>query len=125
MTATKGFRATLPRGLREDQLANIERWAKDNCACHKLMEDDSGRKVLVGLQSKPRTASSFARTLRTVLMRRGIDTTRLQGHWLHGVSTREALLAACGALGDGTPCARTHEEETVAPDRDTRTVRLY
>ena len=120
--SAKAFRAVLPRGLRQDQVDHVERWARNNCACHCLTDDDSGRKLLIGLQSRPRTAASYARTLRAALKGMAIETSSLQGHWVRVLSVREALLAtrsAPGAQAAGEHAERGEEED------GTRVVRLF
>lgn len=128
MAATKAFRAVLPRGLRQDQVEHVERWARNNCAMYCLLDGDSGRKVLIGLQSRPRIAASYARTLRTALNRMAIETSGLHGHWLRVISVQEALLATCGALGVQTPGAHAQQEggsQETNDDVETCVVRLY
>ena len=66
----------LPR-LCEDQLASLEQWARNSCALYAMMRDDRGRMVLLLLDTRPRTAASFAQTLRSVYRNRGIDTCSL------------------------------------------------
>ena len=128
MATSKAWRAVLPR-LREDQLASLEIWARNNCAIHATMQDDRGRTILLGLDSKPRTAASFARTLRSVYHNRAINTSSLCGSWLRLLTVREVLLAAYGALGSGAaPDSETRAARTTAEkeeDDGTRLVRLY
>ncbi len=127
MATSKAWRAVLPR-LREDQLASLENWARNNCALHAMMQDDRGRTILLGLDSRPRTAASFARTLRSVYHNRAIDTGSLYGSWLRLLTVREVLLAVCGSLGSGiVPDSETRADQTTAEEEDdgTRLVRLY
>ncbi len=121
MWTSKAWRARLPH-LREDQLTYVERWARDNCALHATVTDESGRTVLLGLDARPRTAVSFARTLRSVFKKRAIDTHGLQGHWLRLVSVKELLpLVAEGSA----QVLRENVRQEPQDDQDTRVVRLF
>ena len=119
MSTSKAWRARLPR-IREDQLAYLEQWARDNCALHLVLREPSGN-VLLGLDARQRTAASFARTLRSAFKKRAIDTRGLRGHWLRLSTVREVLLA----YGDGNPGrASQPAPASLADDADTRVVRL-
>ena len=108
MWTSKAWRARLPN-LREDQLAHVERWARDNCALHAMVQDEAGRTILLGLDARPRTAASFSRTLRSVFKKRAIDTHALHGHWLRLVTVSELLpLVADGGVRAARDDAR-HE----------------
>ena len=121
---SKAWRAVLPRSIREDQLANLERWAKENCALHKIIQDQ-GRAIMMGLDARPRTAASFARTLRSVFKRRAIDTRCLQGHWLRLSTVREVLLAVADDAGGGPAFSSGVTPAMQAPNEDERVIQLY
>ena len=110
MSVSKAWRAALPPALREDQLAHIERWASLHCAIHVRVWDEQGRTFLWGLDSKPRSAASHARTLRGVLKKYAIDTRPLQGHWLRLVTTPEILSLASGKEERRDRSRSLHEE---------------
>ena len=98
----------------------VERWARDNCALHATVTDESGRTVLLGLDARPRTAASFSRSLRSAFKKRAIDTHGLQGHWLRLITVNELL----PLVGEGG--ARAAREDIEPPDGgDTRVVRLF
>ena len=50
MQTSKAFRCTLPM-LREDQVANLRRWADLHCAQSIVFRDDRGSAVFVGLRA--------------------------------------------------------------------------
>ena len=77
---------------------------------------------LLGLQSRPRTAASFARSLRSALKRMAIDSCGLR---VRVVSVRKVLLAVFGALGGSTPRESLREDVVVEQDGDTRVVWLH
>ena len=112
--------------MREDQLANLERWAKENCALHRIIKDQ-GRTIMMGLDARPRTAASFARTLRSVFKRRAIDTRCLQGHWLRLSTVREVLLAVADDAGGGPTFSSGVTPAMQAPpnEDDERVIQLY
>ena len=72
MQTSKAFRCTFPM-LREDQVANLRRWADLHCAKSIVFRDDRGSAVFVGLRAELRTCASFSRTVRTALRRLCID----------------------------------------------------
>ena len=112
MTAasSKAFRATFPRWLPEHQIDNIRRWADRHLAASTIFRDDGHRIVLLGLDSKARTAASFSRTLRTTALKRmGIETP--SGHWVTLVSSLEVLRAVCS----DPPRSRDAREERLPP----------
>ena len=51
MQTSKAFRCTLPM-LREDQVANLRRWADLHCAQSIAFRDDRGSAVFVGLKAE-------------------------------------------------------------------------
>ena len=65
MQTSKAFRCTLPM-LREDQVANLRRWADLHCAQSIVFRNDRGSAVFVGLRAELRTCASFSRTVRTL-----------------------------------------------------------
>ena len=89
MQTSKAFRCTLPM-LREDQVANLRRWAELHCAQSTGFRDDRGNAVFVGLKANLRTCASFSRTVRTALRRLCIDVA-LRGRWCTLITPREAL----------------------------------
>ena len=123
MSMSKGWRAALPRSLRDGRLAHLERWASLHTAIHVRVRDEQGRTFLWGLDSKPRSAASHARTLRSVFKKYAIDCRLLQGHWLKLVSLAEILSLACGEEHRRGPNQSLSEEEP--PSEDVRLVRLY
>ena len=125
MSVSKAWRAALPPALREDQLAHIERWASLHCAIHVRVWDEQGRTFLWGLDSKPRSAASHARTLRGIFKKYAIDTRPLQGHWLRLVTTAEILSLASGKEERRDRPRNLLEEEEEEPSDDVRLVRLY
>ena len=123
MLLSKAWRAALPHSLREDQLAQLERWASLHTAIHMRLQDEQGRTFLWGLDSKPRSAASHARTLRSVFKEYAIDCRLLQGHWLRLVTRAEILSLARGEEQRRSPNQSLSEEEQ--PSEDVRLVRLY
>jgi hypothetical protein len=91
-SSSKAFRATLSAGLLQYQIENISRWAEANLACSAVFRDDAHRPILLGLQSRSRTAASFSRMLRTALQRMAINVPR--GHFVKLASTHEVLAMA-------------------------------
>ena len=120
---SKAWRAALPLSLRDDQLAHLERWASLHTAIHVRVRDEQGRTFLWGLDSKPRSAASHARTLRSVFKKYAIDCRLLQGHWLKLVTLVEILSLACGEERRRDPARNLSEEGP--PSDDVRLVRLY
>ena len=55
--------------LREDQVANLRRWADLHCAQSIVFHDGRGNAMFVGLRAELRTCASFSRTVRTALRR--------------------------------------------------------
>ena len=94
MQTSKAFRRTLPM-LREDQVANLRRWADLHCAQSIVFRDDRGSAVFVGLKAELRTCASFSRTVRTALRRLCIDVP-LRGRWCSLITPREALSICAG-----------------------------
>ena len=124
MSTSKAWRARLPR-IREDQLAYLEQWARDNCALHMVFRESAGT-VLLGLDARQRTAASFARTLRSAFNKRAIDTRGLRGHWLRLVTVQELLLLIAGG-GDGPSSRRPQDDQRPEPPEDegTRVITLF
>ena len=110
MRVSKAFRCALP-SLREDQLNNLRCWAEQTCAMSTVFRDGRGL-VLVALKDAPRSSASFARTVRTALRRRGINTP-LRGHWCTLTTVREAL----AVVGDGASTGgAARQANTIRPD---------
>ena len=86
MHTSMAFRCTLPM-LREDQVANLRRWADLHCAQSIVFRDDRGSAVFVGLKAQLRTCASFSRTVRTALRRLCIDVP-LRGRWCTLITPR-------------------------------------
>ena len=106
MQTSKAFRCTLPM-LREDQVANLRRWADLHCAQSIVFRDDRGSAVFVGLRAELRTCASFSRTVRTALRRLCIDVP-LRGRWCVLITPREALsicASDCASRGAALPPA--------------------
>ena len=82
---------------------------------------------MMGLDARPRTAASFARTLRSVFKNRAIDTQNLQGHWLRLSTAREVLLAVSDeadsvrAFSSGV----TQGKQALPNEDDERVIQLY
>ena len=89
MHTSKAFRCTFPM-LRNDQVANLRRWAELHCAQSTVFRDDRGSAVFVGLKDEFRTCASFARAVRAALRRLCIDVP-LRGRWCSIITAREAL----------------------------------
>ena len=125
MQTSKAFRCTLPM-LREDQVANLRRWADLHCAQSIVFRDDRGSAVLVGLKDELRTCASFARTVRTALRRLCIDVP-LRGRWCSLLTPREALSICASDIGRRDAArdapAASHIDDSV--DEDIRIVALH
>ena len=82
---------------------------------------------MLGLDARPRTAASFARTLRSVFKRRAMDTRCLQGHWLMLSTVREVLLAVGDDPGSGLAFSFgvTQGKQTLPNEADERVIQLY
>ena len=130
---SKAFRARLQ--LHDHELLALQNWAMSNCALHSLFRS-GGATVLVALRAAPQTSSSFARTLRGALRRRGFCTTGLRGRWLFLISEREAISSCVGTatelLLEAPAPAREEESRTLArlespsaQDTDDRVVQLF
>ena len=96
MQTSKAFRCMLPM-LREDQVANLRRWADLHCAQSIVFRDDRGSAVFVGLKAELRTCASFSRTVRTALRRLCIDVP-LRGRWCTLITPGEAI-SICASDG--------------------------
>ena len=105
MQTSKAFRCTLPM-LREDQVANLRRWADLHCA---------------------QSIASFSRTVRTALRRLCIDVP-LRGRCCVLITPREALsvcASECAFRGAALPSARGADASPCAEDdNDVRVVAL-
>ena len=124
MQTSKAFRCTLPM-LREDQVANLRRWADLHCAQSIVFRDDRGSAVFVGLRAEVRTCASFSRTVRTALRRLCIDVP-LRGRWCVLITPREALSICATDIGQrdaaDTPAASRIDDSV---DEDIRIVALH
>ena len=124
MQTSKAFRCTLPM-LREDQVANLRRWADLHCAQSIVFRDDRGGAVFVGLRAELRTCASFSRTVRTALRRLCIDVP-LRGRWCVPITPREALSICATDIGQrdaaDTPAASRIDD---AADDDMRVITLH
>ena len=116
MQTSKAFRCTLPM-LREDQVANLRRWADLHCAQSIVFRDDRGSAVF---------CASFSRTVRTALRRLCIDLP-LRGRWCALITPREALSICATDIGrrdaarDMPATSRIDE----AADDDIRVIALH
>ena len=118
MQTSKAFRCTLPM-LREDQVANLRRWADLHCAQSIVFRDDRGGAVFVGLRAELRTCASFSRTVRTALRRLCIDVP-LRGRWCGLISPREALsicASDCASRGAVLPAGGADDPQSALPRR--------
>ena len=127
MLTSKAFRCTLPM-LREDQVANLRRWANLHCAQSIVFRDDRGSAVFVGLKAELRTCASFSRTVRTALRRLCIDVP-LRGRWCAILTPREALsICANASASRGADAGAQPAERLASPhdddDNDVRVVAL-
>ena len=123
MQTSKAFRCTLPM-LREDQVANLRRWADLHCAQSIVFRDDRGSAVFVGLKAELRTCASFSRTVRTALRRLCIDVP-LRGRWCTLITPREALTICASdfaSRGAALPPAATLARDSALPRRMQTTV---
>ena len=81
---------------------------------------------MMGLDARPRTAASFARTLRSVFKRRAMDTQSLQGHWLRLSTVREVLLAVGDDAGGGLAFSSgVAPGKQALPNEDERVIELH
>ena len=117
-SSSKAFRATFSAGLPQHQIENISRWAETNLACSAVFRDDARRPILLGLQSRSRTAASFSRMLRTALQRMAINVPR--GHFVKLASRSEVLAMVCRA-GHSAANAPT---ESQSDDEDVRVIHV-
>ena len=125
MQTSKAFRCTLPM-LREDQVANLRRWADLHCAQSIVFRDDRGGAVFVGLRAELRTCASFSRTVRTALRRLCIDVP-LRGRWCVLITPREALnicASDCASRGAALPSARGRGADASPCAEDDNDVRV-
>ena len=132
MQTSKAFRCTLPM-LREDQVANLRRWADLHCAQSIVFRDDHSGAVFVGLKAEVRTCASFSRTVRTALRRLSIDVP-LRGRWCVLITPREALSicasdfalrgAALPPAGDAVDAGACPAKRFASPHEDDTDVRL-
>lgn len=120
MSATsKAFRAKLH--LPEYDATRLQLWAKQNCAISDVFVGRGGA-VLIGLKDRPRSAASFARTIRTALTAMSIPTSCLKGHWVTLI-TEEEVLRLCNAQTlDLSPAQ--HQSGRSDRDSDSKTVVL-
>ena len=117
MQTSKAFRCTLPM-LREDQAANLRRWADLHCAQSIVFRDDRGSAVFVGLKAELRTCASFSRTVRTALRRLCIDVP-LRGRWCTLITPREALsICASESASRGVDVGAQPAERPASPHDD-------
>ena len=117
MQTSKAFRCTLPM-LREDQVANLRRWADLHCAQSIVFRDDRGSAVFVGLKAELRTCASFSRTVRTALRRLCIDVP-LRGRWCTLITPREALsICASESSSRGADVGAQPAERLASPHDD-------
>ena len=95
---SKAFRARLELG--EEYVSRIQSWTAEHFALSAIFGCGKAL-VLVALTDRPRSAASFARTLRGALTQLSIPTSAriLRGHWVNLISDREALLI-CSGSGD-------------------------
>ncbi len=123
MQTSKAFRCTLPM-LREDQVANLRRWADLHCAQSIVFRDDRGGAVFVGLRDELRTCASFSRTVRTALRRLCIDVP-LRGRWCSLITSREALsICASESASRGADAGAQPAERFASPHDDDNDVRV-
>ena len=132
MQTSKAFRCTLPM-LREDQVANLRRWADLHCAQSIVFRDDRGSAVFVGLRAELRTCASFSRTVRTALRRLCINVP-LRGRWCVLITPREALsigASECAFRGAALPptgsvvdAGARPSERSASPHEDDNDVRV-
>ena len=112
--------------LREDQVANLRRWADLHCAQSIVFRDDRGGAVFVGLKAELRTCASFSRTVRTALRRLCIDVP-LRGRWCVLITPREALSICASDIGrrDAARDAPATSRKDDSVDEDIRIVALH
>ena len=133
-STSKAFRAKFE--LHDHEVPILQRWASMNCALHTCFRSDRGTTtVLVALRSAPQTSSSFGRTIRNALRRRGVSTAGLRGHWLCCITEREAVSVCLGTaeLSPSEEPQRAEEQRRIRPrpppsptadDSDARVVKL-
>ena len=128
MTATsKAFRARLD--LAEHDAMKLQLWAKRNCAISGTFVGPRRAIILVALKDRPRSAASFARTIRSALTAMAIPTSCLNGHWVTLITEEEALKLCHTNTADlhaanhgGQP--RPRSKSSTATDSDSKTVFL-
>ena len=106
MQVSKSFRAQFV-DLSDAHVAMLQGWCAAHFALSTAFRGSHGRSVvLVALTDKPRTAASFARSLRGVLKRMAIPTLRaVRGHWVTLITAQEALNLRTGASDLRMPVA--------------------
>ena len=123
MQTSKAFRCTLPM-LRNDQVANLRRWAELHCAQSIVFRGDHGSVVFCGLKDEFRTSASFSRTVRTALRRLCIDAP-LRGRWCALLTPREALsICASESASRGADAGAQPAERFASPHDDDNDVRV-
>ena len=125
MTATsKAFRARLH--LAEHDALKLQLWATHNCAISDMFVGPRRATILVALKDRPRSAASFARSIRSALNSMAIPTSCLKGHWVT-LMTEEEALKLCNAKTTDMPVANHddhHRHRSRSNDSEIKTVVL-
>ena len=127
MSATsKACRAKLH--LAEHDALKLQLWAKRTCAISDTFVGPRRASILIALKDRPRSAASFARTIRSALTAMAIPTSCLKGHWVTLITEEEALKLCNANTADlhaanhgGQPRPRS---KSTATDSDSKTVLL-
>lgn len=125
MEVSKAFRARLQLATPHAEL--LQSWATNHLAMSCVFCSGHST-ILVGLTDRPRSAASFARTLRTISKRLSLPTDKrtLAGHWVTLLTTHEAvrlctgsddLFAASSAVSNAPQPQKKQAAETAANDQ--------
>ena len=121
---SKAFRAKL--NLAEHDALKLQLWAKRNCAISDTFVGPRRAIILIALKDRPRSAASFARSIRSALNNMAIPTSCLNGHWVTLITEEEAL-KLCNAKTTDMPVASHddhHRHLSKSTDSDSKIVLL-
>ena len=126
MAATsKAFRAKLH--LSEHDASKLQLWAKRNCAISNIFIGPRNATILIALKDRPRSAASFARSVRAALNNMAITSCCVRGHWVTLI-TEEECLKLCDAKTTDMPVANHgvhhHHRSRSKDSSDAKTVLL-
>ena len=124
MNQAKSARVEL-NGIRDDEVARLENWSRQNCAVAACIRDGA-RITWLQTRERARDKQAWMRSVRHTLKRLAIDTTCLKGrNWLAFTSEEVVRQDATDLLGarDQHPSAESDEIQDDADD-DARLVAL-